>query len=102
MPSHNSIIWFFRIFSFIVFPSLAIFALLTGYFYSMWKVRPDEKSRFVDLEIHMIRAHYIIYAVSCITLAICFAYFGRKVKGFAEDSIGLLIDSEMDSRYYFA
>ncbi len=65
----------------------------------MWKVRPDEKSRFVDLEIHMIRAHYIIYAVSCITLAICFAYFGRKVKGFAEDSIGLLIDSEMDSRY---
>ncbi|CAI2163873.1 1742_t:CDS:2 [Funneliformis geosporum] len=100
IPSHNSIIWFFRIFSFIFFPSLAILALLTGYFHSMWNAKPDEDRHYKDLETHMIRAHYIVYAISCVLLAICFAYFGRKVKGFAECSIGLLMGSEMDSRYH--
>ncbi|GBB91468.1 hypothetical protein RclHR1_18790003 [Rhizophagus clarus] len=100
MPSHNSIIWFFRIFSFLVFPSLATFALLTGYFHSVLKVRPDEDSHFVHLETQMIRAHYIVYAISWISIAICFAYFGRKMKRFAEGSIGLLMDIEMDSTKY--
>uniref|UniRef100_A0A1D1YCH2 Uncharacterized protein n=1 Tax=Anthurium amnicola TaxID=1678845 RepID=A0A1D1YCH2_9ARAE len=100
MPSHNSIIWFFRIFSFLIFPSLAVFALLTGYFHSMLNVGPDERSHFVYLETHMIRAHYIIYAISWVSIAICFAYFGRKVKRFAEGSIGLLMDIEMDSTRY--
>ncbi|CAG8487352.1 10072_t:CDS:2 [Funneliformis caledonium] len=100
IPSHKSIIWFFRIFSFIIFPSLAILALLTGYFHSMRNAKPDESVRFKDLETLMIRAHYIVYAISCVLLAICFAYFGRKVKGFAEGSIGLLMSSELDSRYH--
>ncbi|CAG8723578.1 8936_t:CDS:1, partial [Funneliformis caledonium] len=51
---------------------------------------------FKDLETLTIRAHYIAYAISCVLLAICFAYFGRKVKGFAEGSIRLLMSSELD------
>jgi len=100
IPSHNSIMWFFRIFSFLIFPSLAIFALLTGYFHSVLKVRPNEESHFVRLETQMIRAHYIVYAISWISIAICFAYFGRKMKMIAESSIGLLMDIEMDSTKY--
>ncbi|PKY44795.1 hypothetical protein RhiirA4_400336 [Rhizophagus irregularis] len=101
IPSHNSIIWFFRIFSFLIFPSLAIFALLTGYFHSILKVRPpNEEPHLVHLETQMIRAHYIVYAISWISIAICFAYFGRKMKRFAESSIGLLMDIEMDSTKY--
>ncbi|CAG8457995.1 13060_t:CDS:2 [Rhizophagus irregularis] len=71
------------------------------YFHSILKVRPpNEEPHLVHLETQMIRAHYIVYAISWISIAICFAYFGRKMKRFAESSIGLLMDIEMDSTKY--
>lgn len=63
-------------------------------------MRPNEGPHLVHLETQMIRAHYIVYAISWISIAICFAYFGRKMKRFAEGSIGLLMDIEMDSTKY--
>ena len=48
----------------------------------------------------MIRAHYVVYAISWVLIAVCFAYFGRKVQTFVEGSIGQIMDFEIDSTRY--
>ncbi|CAG8743100.1 28935_t:CDS:2 [Gigaspora margarita] len=94
-------IWFFRIYSVLVFPSLATLSLLTGYFRTEWSQAPQpyQQQDFnkMALETRMSSAHYMVYAVGNGSLAFCFIYFGRKVKGFAEASIALLMDTDMDS-----
>ncbi|KAF0421494.1 hypothetical protein F8M41_006765 [Gigaspora margarita] len=104
ITSHKIMIWFFRIYSVLVFPSLATLSLLTGYFRTEWSQAPQpyQQQDFnkMALETRMSSAHYMVYAVGNGSLAFCFIYFGRKVKGFAEASIALLMDTDMDSSKY--
>ncbi|CAG8604234.1 6029_t:CDS:2 [Cetraspora pellucida] len=104
ISSHKTMIWFFRIYSIIIFPSLATLGLLTGYFRSQWAQAPkpyqkqDHDNMMFEACINS--AHYMVHAVGSASLAFCFIYFGRKVKGFAEASIALLMDTDMDSSKY--
>ncbi|CAG8588464.1 11331_t:CDS:2, partial [Racocetra persica] len=104
ISSHKTMIWFFRIYSVIIFPSLATLGLLTGYFRSQWSQAPQpyQQQDFnnMNFETRMSSAHYMVHAVGSASLSFCFIYFGRKVKGFAEASIALLMDTDMDSSKY--
>ncbi|CAG8674495.1 11398_t:CDS:2, partial [Dentiscutata erythropus] len=101
ITSHKTMIWFFRIYSGLIFPSLAALSLLTGYFRSEWSQAPQpyqqQDLNNMVLEARMSSVHYMVYAAGSASLAFCFIYFGRKVKGFAEASIALLMDTDMDS-----
>ncbi|CAG8630777.1 3125_t:CDS:2, partial [Racocetra fulgida] len=54
----------------------------------------------MNFETRMSSAHYMVHAIGSASLSFCFIYFGRKVKGFAEASIALLMDTDMDSSKY--